>query len=318
MASFLIITTEPLFPDTEKKGFFFFYPLKEDNTVDYFTRYYDLLNIEKDPSILNAELIELFFNDIIGKNFPESLLLESYLRYTKNKGVRKKIEGYIRKNNLSDNFSMSLLRLYNAKEEKTVDLGYPKLRYNYQNKYFDENINLFLQKEVSFFDDELTLVMFENEWRTVILNNDQFKKNNLNREVLNFIYGGDTNSFVFMVIRYTNITFKQFHEKAINDKFFTERHKNFTTVELKKEEFHEKCGADKIFISYGVGPDIIPNVESAMLCLHLYSYKLKKGYQVIYSMNFSESNNNYLLRERIWNQLLLQLCFTSINTNTNK
>ena len=75
----------------------------------------------------------------------------------------------------------------------------------------------------------------------------------------------------------------------------------------------ENSGADKIYIGYGVGPDIFPEIDTATFSVYLYNEKLQKGYSITYFMNFSKINNNYKIRHRIWNQILYQLCFSFIN-----
>ena len=57
----------------------------------------------------------------------------------------------------------------------------------------------------------------------------------------------------------------------------------------------------------------MPEIDTATFVNHMYNDFLQAGYAVYYYMNFSRTNNNYDTRERIWNQLLMNLNFVFIN-----
>jgi hypothetical protein len=131
--------------------------------------------------------------------------LFNYLRYTKNKKIQSRILTMIKNNKINDTFARSLFRLYNSKEEKIIQNDKTQIQYNYNNQYYDENINLFTQAEKLLFNNELD--------RSGILS---------------------------------------------------------------------RSGADRIYLGIGVGPDIIPEIDSGcfkiFLLVKLYFYRISDYY----------------------------------------
>jgi hypothetical protein len=311
---FIIFILFNIIPEDNEKEGFFFYLLDQDGLKNYFEKYNYLVALDKNKVILKEEQIKTFFSEYIGLETLDSLILEAFFRQTKNKTIQRKILKYIKKNNLKDEFSQSLFRFYNSKEKKFKQNDSEQIQYSYNDKYFDENINLFYQYENLVFNKELGLMLFENNWAIISYSNKDDKKNQEEGKNSFFLmYGGGTNSMMINFSRYPDMSFDKFKNEVINDKYNSNKYKKWKTVELEKKHIFENSGADKIFIGYGVGPDIIPEIDSATFSIYLYNEKLKRGYSIMYFMNFSKINNNFKLRHRIWNQILFQLCFTFIN-----
>jgi hypothetical protein len=300
--------------ESENEGLFF-YQIKLDEIKDYFDKYKYLTALDKNNVILTDEKIDLFFKDYIGKETMESLLLESFFRYTKNKEIQKKVLNYLQKNKLSDEYSQSLIRLYNSKEKKYQQDKVEQIQYDYNGKYFDENINLFYQSEKLFFNNELGIMLFDNPWAYLSFKNNDDKKSDDDSFVL--IYGGGTNSMTINFNKFPNLDFEQFSAKEINKSYNKQKYDNWKLVELENKEIFENSGSDKIFIGVGIGPDTIPEIDCGTFDIYLYNEKLKCGYSISYFMNFSKINNNYKLRKRIWNQILFQLCFSYIEVSAH-
>jgi hypothetical protein len=308
---FILLFSVKLQSQEQTEGEFFFYQLDEEEIKDYFDKFQFLIALDKNKVEFTDDKLETFFTKYIGKDSIECLLLESFFRQTKNKKIQTKVLKYIEKNNLNDEYSQSLFRLYNSKVKKYKQDKTEQIQYNYKDQYYDENINLFYQSETLVFNKELGLMLFENPWTNINYKKDDEKNENSGSFFL--IYGGGTNSMTINFFKYSDVSFDQFKTQEIDKKYFSDKYKKWKIVELEKKGILEKSGSDKIFIGYGVGPDIVPDIDTATFNIYLYNEKLQKGYSISYFMNFSKINNNYKLRQRIWNQLLLQLCFSFIN-----
>ena len=194
-----------LMPDEDEYNGFFYIPT-EEQINDYFNLYKYLNHWDELLKKLNeAKLFELY-DGYVGQQSMQGLLFEAFLRQTKNKHIRKKIIEHINDNNLNDEFSQSLVRLYNSKTKTYIQDEQQKIQYNYNDKYYDENINLFKMKEVYFFNNELGMMLFDNDWG-IIRFEDKDKK-----PTFFFIFGGGTNSMTIDFERYENITLEEFKE----------------------------------------------------------------------------------------------------------
>lgn len=237
----------------------------------------------------------------------QRLLFESYLLYTRNKDVRKYILNYIEDNNFEDEFSMTLYRLYNYVEElKDSD---EKSKYITKDGLVDEQINLFNMNEVTVLNDKLGLMLFDNDWKVVSINDA-----NENESNLSLIYGGGTNSVAIYIKEICNIDFVEFKKKEIDGEFYKEKYSEYQVYSLPKEGILSKSGADYIFI--GVGNDYdkaFPDISNFSSIIFLYSEEYKTGFVLDFFMNMSKNNNSYDIRHSIYNHLFFQSLLSFIN-----
>ena len=255
---------------------------------------------------VDDEKFASMMDGLIGKDTLHSLQFEAFLRYTKNKNIQKRILKYINDNKLDSNFMTSLKKLYVTKEVKHKSGEKDVIQYNYKDQEYDENINLFWSKEVNFFNNELGLLVFDNDWYVMTVKN----QNEADRNIFSLLYGGGTNSMTIMFKKYPDVKEKDIKS---NSKFKTEtiesKYKsNYVKKELPLEGVLQKSGADKIIIMYGMGPDLL-NTVSGTFAAFFYNKSKKTLYEVTYFMNFSSINIHYSERNRMYNLLLFQLLF---------
>ncbi len=155
-------------------------------------------------------------------------------------------------------------------------------------------------------------MLFENPWTNISFKSEDEKNKNQNMFFL--MYGGGTNSMTIHFNKLSEIEFDDYKKEEI-DKYNPDRNKNWKIIELEKKGILTTSGADKIFIAYDTGPDLFPEIDAGTFNIYLYNEKLKTGYTISYYMNFSKINNNYNLRHRIWNHLLMQVTLSFINVN---
>lgn len=288
---------------------FFYIPVEEE--IQYYMNFFERLKAIETKKIKHDEIVtfyDTFLKNEKYRNTYQSLLLESYLVSTKSDDVKKSIAEHISNKKYNDEFSKALLRLYSSKKESTIQNKKEQIQFNYKDRYYDENINLFNMKEIKFFDDKLGLVFFnENNWN-VISFNDKEK----NRDAVSFISGGGTNSISVSLTRYKIDDFNKFETDVINSPLHKKKYGNYKLNELSKEGILARSGADKIFLGAGYGNDALPGIESFTSTLYMYSEKNKCGYVISYYMNFSTINNNFEFRNRIYNHLLFQMILSWI------
>ena len=292
----------------DKENIFFYIP-EQDDLNNYFNLYNYLNDWDNDKIDLEDDhLIKIYENFIYQKTL-QGLLFEAFLRQTKNKKIQNQILNTIDKKKYQDEFSQILVRLYNSEEKKFMQDNHEQIQYNYKDQYFDENINLFKMNEIMTYNKELGLMLFENEWAQISYKD---KENNKTDDSFFLLYGGGTNSMTINFNRYDNITFRKFYNEKVKDKFHSKKYKDWKIEEIPIKGVLERAGADKIYIGIGIGPDIIPEIDTGTFSIFLYNNKSKKGYSIVYFMNFSKINNNYKMRYRILNHLLMQLTLTFI------
>jgi len=241
----------------------------------------------------------------------QRLLFESYLLYTKNPLIKEFILNYISENNYQDDFSLTLVRLYNGVEEKYESNKKEIIKYKISTGLIDEQINLFNMDEVTVLNGSLGLMLFENDWTVVSIDNKQFSDNENN---LSLVYGGGTNSIAVYIKEIKNISFNDFKVKEIDGTFYREKYSNYQVFELSKEGVLSRSGADYIFI--GVGNDIdvaFSDIINFSSVLYLYSAQKNTGFRVEYFMNISKNNNNYKIRNALFNHLLFQNLLSFVN-----
>jgi hypothetical protein len=260
--------------------------------------------IEVDDSRVSA-----LFTNYIGKDTLQSLLFESFLRFTKNKKIQNRVLKYIADNQLHTNFANALKKLYEAKQVKQKSSGKEIIQYNYKNSEYDENINLFTFNESEFFNNELGLLLFVNDWNIITFNNS----NQRDGDSFVLIYGGGTNSISISFSKYTDIEEKEMETRFLKPAYDGRDGNKWVMTELPQEGILSRSGASRMIILQGAGPDVMDGIESGTFTVYLYNDVKKILYGVSYYMNFSEKNINYPERNRIFNFLLFQLLFVYLN-----
>jgi hypothetical protein len=242
----------------------------------------------------------------------QRLLFESYLLMTANKEVQEYIISYIKSNKLEDEFSDTLERKYKSTREtyKMDEKDY--FRFNYEDTYVDENINMFNMNEVTLFDNQIGLMLFENDWN--IFHIDDPKKTDRNFVFL--LFGGGTNTIKISIDRMKKIAFSNFRDNIIYGNTFKNMFSNFQLSELKTTGVLARAGADRIYLGIGQEKDkIFDIIENFSAVLYFYSEKEKTGYVIDYFMNISPKNNNFEIRDRLFNHLLFQAYLSFMNIN---
>jgi hypothetical protein len=307
------LVSSVLFAGTEGSNDSIFVYIPQENEIQFYMNLYEKLkNIENNKMDSNAlvSYYDTFLKQQKYRETYQSLLFESYLLNTQNENVKKIILAHIKELKYNDEFSKALIRLYASKKEKVVLDKKEELHYNYQNKYFDENIDLFHMKEINTFNNELGIMFFDqNSWKNIIIKDKNQEKNDIT-----FICGGGTNSISLSLEKHNIPDSLNFFKYVDKSKFYKEKYKNFKLNELPTQGVLSRSGADKINIGIGYGKDQIPEIESFTVILYMYSKNKKCGYVITYYMNFSKINNNYEFRNRIYNHLIYQILLSWMNT----
>jgi hypothetical protein len=285
----------------------FLYIPDGDTMSNYFNlhaylRAWDNNEIEVDDIRLAA-----LFNSFMAQDTLESLLFESFLRYTKNINVQNRILAYFESNGINNSFSNSIRKLYMSTPMLVGERdGNEVFQLNYNNVEFDENINLFDFSEVSVFNNEMGLLLFDNNWSIISFDGG----GDPNRSFFTLIYGGGTNSMTISFSRYVNVDEDDI-EARLNLDFHNERfNDNWIVTTLPIEGILTRAGADKIIIAHGIGPDRhITTIETGQFNVYLFNRQQRTLYIVSYFMNFSPININFAERNRIFNFLFFQVLF---------
>jgi hypothetical protein len=291
----------------DREGLFFYSP-DQKMVDDYFNLYEYLSQWEKNQRTVTDEKLAQYYRGYTRTNSLQGLLFESFLRQTKNPLVRKQVLKLIEQSRFNDQFSYSLTRLYSSKEVRTVQEGKERIVRNFRDRYFDEGINLFSHGESRLFDGKLGVLLFDNPWSVINVTS----KGAADPNDLSLIVGGETNALVVMFKRFVNIPFEQFRKDRVENGYDYKTYGNWKVRQLEKRGILAKSGADRLYLGYGTGPDTIQGIERGTFTIYLYSDRRREGYEVSYLMNFSQNNNNYAVRHRIWSALLMQLNFVYI------
>ncbi|MBN1533463.1 MAG: hypothetical protein JXA20_12415 [Spirochaetes bacterium] len=293
-----------------REGLFFYSP-DQRAVDDYFNLYEFLSQWEGNRRTVPDERLAQYYRGYRRSNTLQGLLFESFLRQTRNPQVRKQVLRLIERSRLDDEFSKSLVRLYSSRESKTVREGKERITSSYQNRYFDEGINLFSHGESRLFGGRLGLLLFDNPWSGI----QYTKKGGADPDDLSLIVGGETNALVAMFMRFRNVSFEEFKRTRMERRHNYNAYGNWRVRPLEKRGILERCGADRVFLGVGTGPDTVQGIERGTFTLYLYSDGRREGYEVSYLMNFSPRNNNYAMRYRIWSTLLMQLNFVYLKAD---
>jgi len=231
--------------------------------------------------------------------------------FTKNPAIKKYILNYILENNYQDEFSLTLLRLYQGVEEKyeTNNKEYYKIKT--VGGLVDEQINLFNMNEVTVFDGGLGLMLFDNDWAIISINNENKKTNENN---LSLVYGGGTNSIAVYLKEIKDISFDDFKKIEIDGEFYKKKFSDYQIFELPKEGVLSRAGADNIYIGIGNDEDAaFPDIMNFSSIMYLYSSEKKTGYIIDCFMNISKKNNNYKIKNALFNHIYFQNLLSFIN-----
>jgi predicted nucleotidyltransferase len=297
--SFSIETT------AQETGDLFLYIPSNEAMSDYFALYSYLRAWDRGEVNTDNERLSAFFRNYVGVDTLQSLLFESFLRYTRNVNIQNQILYYINSNDIYTNFANSLRKLYVAVPITRQSEGKDVIQYSYNNTEFDENINLFLFNEVYTFNNEIGLLLFENDWNMFSYDNSP----NPNIDAFFLIFGGGTNAMTITFRRYANIT-KDEPESIYNAIAYRQRYnEKWKITTLPLEGILSRAGADRITIAQGLGPDEVAAIETGTFNVYLYKEAENIMYEVSYFMNFAPINIHFLERNRIFNFLFFQLLF---------
>jgi hypothetical protein len=290
----------------QEAGDLFLYIPGNEVMSDYLNLHSYLKAWDNDEIIIDSESLSVFFTNYTGANTLQSLLFESFLRYTKNKAIQGQILDYINSNNVNTNFANSLRKLYSSVPIVRQSNGKDVIQYNYNNKEFDENINLFLFNERYTFNNEIGLLLFDNDWNMLTYNNDA----NKNIDAFFLMFGGGTNALTVTFRRYANIT-KDEPESIYNASAYAQKYRGkWTVTPLPPEGVLSRAGADRITIAYGLGPDVIETIETGTFNVYLYREAENVMYEISYFMNIAPANIHFPERNRMFNLLFFQTLFS--------
>ena len=287
------------------EAFFLFIP-SEEGLFNYTNlRNYLLAWEQNEVGLIDIEFSDLM-NNFIGNDSMESLLFESFLRYTKNSGIRDRVLTYFDRNRINTDFANSLRMLYASETTFIIpESGAPSIQNNYNNLMFDENINLFHFEEVSIFNDELGMLLFENDWEIVPVIDPE---ENEDYEAFYLMFGGGTNALTISFTRYSNMDESDM-ESIYNQDYYRDLYQGeWIITELPLVGVFSNAGADRIVIAHGHGPDLFTSaIYTGTFNAYYYNREGRILYEVSFYMNFSPVNIHYSERMRIYNHLYFQL-----------
>ena len=284
---------------------FFLYIPNNEEMVSFLGMYRYLRAWDDNDHLVDDERFAALMNNFIDDDTMDSLMFEAYLRYTKNAAIRQRVLNFLDENRIESGFANSLRMLY-ASVPVIMEEGDSNrddvIQYNFNNAYFDENIDLFNFSEVYLFNGEMGMLLFDNNWQIISLDSDPDR--------FFLIFGGGTNSMTVGFRRHTN-----FNEDDLDSAIRTEHHNNlygdrWNTVDLPIFGILERAGADRYIIGEGSGPDrFIPEIQTGTFNTYLYNRDRRILYEVSYYMNFSVINIHFEQRTRIYNYLLFHTLF---------
>ena len=308
----LIFMTTSLFVQAQATKMIAYIP--SDGEMQYYMNLYQRLESIENGQMNYEQLGSMYatFENPTERYYStyQRLLFESYLLNTKNEQVRKFILDFLKEKAINDDLARVLTRLYQSKPERYQMDSKEHVRYNCPNGYSDEGINLFNMNEFDLFNNQLGLMLFDNDWGQLTFNG----KNDSNEKNISLIFGGGTNAINISIRQISSIEYAEFKEKYIDSIFYKKKYKDYQVQELQKVGILRRAGADEISIGIGEGQDnLFPEIEDFSAVLFMYSNDKKIGYQIDYFMNISTKNNNFAIRDRIFNHLLFQSLISFIN-----
>ena len=289
---------------SEENKYFFYIPSTEE-MQSYFSMKNYLSQWDAGKRVVDDLTFDKIYRNNIGKETINSLLLESFFRNTRNAKIRQQLKQYIKSNKIDSSFSKAIVKKIDSKLEKEKTSEKEVWRYNYDDKEFDENINLFNFREAGVFNNKLGMLLFDNDWNQISFS----QKEKTSEDKFFLIYGGGTNSITINFYEKNGVK-REDLDVAMNQGYYKNRHpNNWQSIELEREGILWNCGADKYIIAFGSDPES----NSATFNAYLYDEKEKRLYLMSTSMNFSKINMFYSERYRIYNYLLFNSLFCFIN-----
>jgi hypothetical protein len=277
-----VIYDEPM-PEAGK--YFLFVPDNETMRDNLLFHQY-LRAWDKNEIFVNEEELSELFINYSGKETMNSLMFESFLRSTKNKKIQNAVLKYINKNDTEEkNFTNNLKKLYSSPDE--------------------EKINLFHFDKKEFFNREIEMPLFNNDWRMITPDN----YGNKNEEACILCCGEESNSLCVSIKKFMNTYESGVSAKVKLDHLYLKNRDKIKTNGRSTADMLARTGADMVIITYG--DNYIP-VESATFNIYLFNKPRKTLYEARYFMNMSAENINYPERDRIFNYLFYQMFFVRL------
>ncbi|MGI5172685.1 hypothetical protein H0R92_03665 [Treponema sp. OMZ 840] len=287
--------------EKSREGFFY---VPNTGEMNFFIQSWSFLKKweEEQVSVSDTQFANMYFNRI-GKDFFASILYENFFRTTENESIKKQLKAYIENEKLETAYAKTVLKKLNSSAKVFEQDEKKRIQYSYEDKEFDENINLFDFVEVHPFEDEFGMLLFKNDWGVLTYTPEGAEKNEKRKDLF-LMYGGGTNSLSIRIKEDENVLNEEDLEKIFMNDFFEKKYPNaWTFMEINKEGILENCGADHYFVGWGRGPDIIPEIDSGTFNAFLFNKTTQKVFSVSFFMNFSQINMNYEIRERLFDYL---------------
>lgn len=257
---------------------------------------------EKGENSFSDEQFKNMYTKRIEQDYFSSMLYENFFRTTENESIKKQLKRHIESEKLETNYAKTVLKKLNSQKKVYEQSGKKRIQYSYKNEEFDENINLFDFAEIHPFENEFGMLLFKNDWDILTYNSGGGKEKENKKDVF-LISGGGTNSITVRITEHDNIVTEDDLQKVFMNINTLDEKKYPDTwyfTELDKKGILETCGADRYFVGWGRGPDIIPEIDSGTFNGFLYNKKTQKVFSVSFFMNFSQINMNYEIRDQLF------------------
>jgi hypothetical protein len=293
-------------------GFSFAVPSQAE--IDNCTAMYNyLINWSLGKITVDDNTLESLYTKNVGQDNISSFYFENFLRSIKNKSIQDQVLKYIHEKAIDTSFSQSLEKLYSSTKITGKQGNKEIVRYSYDDKEFDEGINYFSFQEVQVFNNQLGLLLLNNNWSIISLQNKgagSVDNNNITLMCL-----GGTNSLNITLTKYEGVD-----ETAIESKmpltYLNNKYNNKCIIQnLPNEGVISRSGASKYIIIYDTGPDTIKDIDCATFIAYLYNASTKILYEVNYFINFSKININYSEKNRIFNSILYLTLMNYLSNN---
>lgn len=277
----------------------------------YFGMYNYLLDWEKNPAKIDLELFDKIYANQTGSVSMESLVFENFLRQTRNPEIKALVMQYFLQKKIATPFSQVVKDHFNSTPVNVKVDGSSPARYSLEGKVYDEGIDYFNFSEVSFFADELGMILPKNDWKVLTFKNKEDGSADKNSFFLTL--GGGTNALSVFLKKVPNIEASQVMDN-LELKYFKEKYKAEPYVyDLPLEGEIARSGTDRFVLVYNFGKDIIPEIECGDFSVFLYKASKKTLYRINYFVNFSPPNLHFSERLRIYQYLLLNLTYSFLN-----
>lgn len=259
-------------------------------------------DIESKKFKIDYAYVKDFFQNYVGQDSFSALYVENCLRCTNDEETKKLVRNYMKENNLSNEYTKTLLKKYDSQLVKQGTGEKKQTRFVYNNEEYDENINLGLYFIWQPFKDEFHAPLFNNKFG--IINYDLQDMGNVSGKVLVLLSGGGTNSMSITYKKMENVTTEEDLQKAFGTKIYEKKYKdNWYFKEIPLVENLETSGVTHFYIGVGQGPDIIPQIDCGNFIAYLHNEETKKVYVMDIFINFSKINMNYNIRQEIFDYL---------------